>query len=518
MYRNCYLLFAAIVLSACGGDAPGEAPGSPQVSAGERMYRGGVLLSGEPMTAIVAGDVPIVGTQFSCESCHGRSGMGAAEGDFVVPPIAAQFLFNESPQPKRPAYDRDSLARLLRDGVTPSGRVLSPELMPRYELPDSDVEVLADYLESLSAGDSPGVDETTIRFATIVTDRVGSDERAAVVGVVRRFAEDINRQTRNDGERWDRGYTPESKLPTVFREWVIDEWNLTGLPSTWERQLEKYYDAAPVFAVVGGYGASSWEPVNTFCERHKLPCLYPSVDLPGRKDDDFYTVYFSRGLLLEADLIVADLAERPMQSVTQLYCDRGLAPALVAVERSLAEAGVQVESVYLDCADPTLPASIGDASILWLERAQAESLAEQGLTGRVYVSSTLLDGDPTKIDLGNEVYAAHPYRLPGKFDPAYRRFEIWAESRDVDIVSPRSQAQAFFACLVINDAVKHMGRFRIREFALDMMDHAEGLSAYVPFHPRPSFGPGQRFINKGGYILPVIDGEPAAEQATWIIP
>jgi len=110
--------------------------------------------------------------------------------------------------------------------------MLSPELMPRYVVEDADVDVLASYLKVLSASDSPGVGETTIRFATIVTEDVASDTGAAVVGVVRRFAEDINRQTRNDGERWDRGYTPESKLPTVFREWVVDEWILSGTPST----------------------------------------------------------------------------------------------------------------------------------------------------------------------------------------------------------------------------------------------------------------------------------------------
>ena len=200
------------------------------------MYRNGVLPSGEPITALVAGDVPIVGTQFSCESCHGRSGMGAAEGDYVVPSVAAQFLFAESPQPARPAYDKDSLAKLLREGVTPSGRVLSPQLMPRYQLADADVDTLLAYLETLSPGDSPGVNDSTIRFAVIVTDEPDTAERDAVVAVVRRFAEDINRQTRNDGERWDRGYTPESKLPTVFREWAIDEWVLSGAPSTWRGQ------------------------------------------------------------------------------------------------------------------------------------------------------------------------------------------------------------------------------------------------------------------------------------------
>ena len=88
------LLVAAV--SACTVSAHAQ---SSDVAAGQRMYRDGILPSGEPMTALVAGDVPVVGTQFSCESCHGRSGMGAAEGAYVVPPVAAPFLFTESPQP-----------------------------------------------------------------------------------------------------------------------------------------------------------------------------------------------------------------------------------------------------------------------------------------------------------------------------------------------------------------------------------------------------------------------------------
>ena len=145
MFRISCLFFAALLLAACGESDNDDV----SIAAGERMYRNGVLPSGEPITALVAGDVPIVGTQFSCESCHGRSGMGAAEGDYVVPSVAAQFLFAESPQPARPAYDKDSLAKLLREGVTPSGRVLSPQLMPRYQLADADVDTLLAYLETL---------------------------------------------------------------------------------------------------------------------------------------------------------------------------------------------------------------------------------------------------------------------------------------------------------------------------------------------------------------------------------
>lgn len=514
MIRNGAMLLIAIALCACSDSNNNDAA----VSAGELMYRGGILSSGEPMTALVGGDIPIIGTQFSCESCHGRSGMGASEGAYVVPPIGAQFLFNESPQPKRPAYDRASLARVLREGITPSGRALSPELMPRYEIDDADVDVLISFLATLSAGNSPGVDETTIRFATIVTEGVSDEERNGVVGVVHRFAEDINRQTRNDSGRWDRGYTPESKLPTVFRQWVVDEWVLTGPPATWTGQLERYYEEAPVFAVIGGLAEGSWEPVNAFCETNKVPCLYPSTDLPYRDDDDFYAVYFSRGLLLEADLIATHLAGEPAQAVVQVYCDPNLAPVVKSLEESLRTAGNQVTAVDFECGD-SVPTLDGDAlTVLWLDRTQLDTLPRPIPSDRLFVSSTLLDRDIENITATGEVHAAHPYRLPGKVDPAFRRFELWAKTRGIEIVSPRRQAETFFACLVLNDAVKHMGRFYIREFALDMMDHGESMSAFVPVYPRPSFGPGQRYINKGGYVLPIVNGEVVTSEAAWILP
>ena len=125
------------------------------VDVGKQMYRAGALANGQPLTAIVAGDVEILGTQFSCESCHGRSGMGATEGKYIVPPIAAQFLFEESPQPPRPAYTRATLTKLLREGVTAGGRELG-DLMPRYKLSDADIAALDAFLRTLSAGNSPG--------------------------------------------------------------------------------------------------------------------------------------------------------------------------------------------------------------------------------------------------------------------------------------------------------------------------------------------------------------------------
>ena len=517
MIRKGVPALVAIALCACSGEAPQETA----TDAGERMYRDGILASGEPMTALVGGDIPITGTQFSCESCHGRSGMGAAEGPYVVPPVAGQFLFAPSPQPERPAYDRNGLAVLLRDGITPSGRVLSPELMPRYEIGDSDVDVLMAYLENLSSANSPGVDDEVIRFATVTTDAGNRDEAQAVLSVVRRFAEDINRQTRNESERWDRLHKPESKLPTVFRDWVIDEWRLAGPPESWPEQLERFYRETPVFALVSGTGDGSWQPVSEFCERNKVACLYPSTDLPFRHEGDFYTVYFSAGLLLEARMIARHLDERSVSSVVQVYCNPEYEPVIDALNGALDN--VTTHSVSFDCARPLplehLESLSGDRSaiVLWLAPEHLEAVPDSIEAESLYVSSTLTDATPPTAP-GKTMFIAHPYRLPGKIDPAMRRFEAWAKSRDVEVTALRPQAEAYFACLVTKDAVKHMRRYFIREFALDMLDHAESLGAYLPAYDQPSFGPGQRFISKGGYVLPVVDGKIDTREARRIVP
>jgi len=490
------------------------------------MYRDGLLPSGQPLTAVVAGDVEILGTQFSCESCHGRSGMGATEGSYIVPPIAGQFLFVESPQPPRPAYTNKSLAKLLREGVTPGGRDLG-ELMPRYKMSDDNIDALSDYLRTLSAGNSPGVDDKAIHFATVITEDVNPDERAAVAKVVRRFAEDINRQTRNEAERWDRGYTPESKLHTVFREWVIDEWTLAGPEQSWRDQLETYYAEQPVFAMVSGRSEIGWGPVGRFCERHEIACLLPSVDLPEQEEGEFYTLHFSRGLELEAGLIAEHIGEAGIERVVQFYCDTAPSKAAAYLRRRLEAASIAIEDIVFDCRDglplDALPAGSRantTAVVLWTDRDSLESFDVPKPASSIYVSSTLLDAEvPESLSTAQgKVFMAHPYLLPGKADPAMSRFAAWAKTRGVEITHPRLQAEAFFACLVLNDAVKHIGRFFVRDFALDMLDHAPGLMAYLPYHPRPTVGPQQRFLTKGGYVLPIVDGSPQVAEAEWILP
>ena len=164
--------------------------------------------------------------------------------------------------------DIDASRRMYREGILPSGE-------PFTAIVAGDVPVLG----TLSSGNSPGVDDSAIRFATVFTQDVDVVEREAVLAVSNTFAEVINRQTRLESERWDRGYTPESRLPTVFREWIIEEWTLSGPPESWSGQLESYYQQQPIFAMLGGLGSGSWRPVSDFCEQQEIP--YKPSKAPG---------------------------------------------------------------------------------------------------------------------------------------------------------------------------------------------------------------------------------------------
>jgi hypothetical protein len=452
--------------------------------------------------------------------------MGASEGKYIVPPIAGRFLFAPSPQPERPAYTQDSLARLLREGETPGGRKLG-ELMPLYKLTDDEVAAMTAYLARLSFGSSPGVDDKVIRFAMVVTDDVSAEEREAVLAVLNTFVEEKNRNTRLESERWDRGTTPASRLQTVHRTWVLEEWALTGPSKSWSKQLEQRYKDAPVFAMLSGLSNSSWAPISDFCERNEIPCLFPGTDLADSDEGDFYTLYYSRGLNLEAGLIADHLATQPVSNVIQVFCGPGPAQAAAGLRALLESEAVSVDDVEFDCrGEPSadlaerIKSAPETAIVLWMGEEHFAGIADTLSSGRVYFSSTLLAGDfddPVFSTPGPK-FVAHPFRLPGRSDPALSRFKVWAKTRGIELSAPRKQSEAFFACLALKDAIAHMGRFFIRDYALDTLDHAQSLVAYLPFYARPTLGPQQRILNKGGYVLPVVDGQVVTQDAAWILP
>jgi len=177
---------------------------------GEVMYRDGILPSGEPVQAVVEGDIPVEGSMFSCAHCHMRSGLGSVEGTIISPATNGEKLYRSrkggqeftEQQKKEPPLPfpgsrhqgrlyGQTLAQAIRAGVDPGGRKLDP-IMPRYQLGGRELQILVYYLKNLSSEPSPGVTETTIRFATVVGEGVSREDRDAVLLPLETYVRDRN--------------------------------------------------------------------------------------------------------------------------------------------------------------------------------------------------------------------------------------------------------------------------------------------------------------------------------------
>lgn len=250
----------------------------------------GLLPSGQPVTGIRFDGSVISGADAACVSCHRYSGMGGIEGAIAVPPITGKFLFSDENamallDPRSPRaisradipYSIDTLARAIRQGVSRHLQPMNP-LMPRYRLDDGAMQALAAYLATLSTAYSPGVDDSAVRFATIVTPGVDSERWELTEQMIRTGFQQRN-YSQNDHSGQMR--MPLELLPHQARQWTLSVWKLQGEPDSWAAQLQAYYQREPVFAVLSGLSQAEWGPIHDFCEQQRLPCLFPHTRLPA---------------------------------------------------------------------------------------------------------------------------------------------------------------------------------------------------------------------------------------------
>jgi len=223
---------------------------------GEKMYRQGILPSGEPMNAYLQNDVLVEGTSFTCVSCHLRSGMGSIEGEIVTPPTNGNTLYRERKPyvegaefvplihnyavylSERPAYTDETLATLLTTGIDPTERSVL-DAMPRYDINDRDVAILIEYLKTLSDKPAPGVSKEHIKFATVIVE--GTDP-VAIESMLQPLQFSVDRKnslavaSKNNDRVARMGYNMLGDLHSVT--FSLLRWTLSGPPETWRKQLE----------------------------------------------------------------------------------------------------------------------------------------------------------------------------------------------------------------------------------------------------------------------------------------
>ena len=539
------LLAAAIAGAAASAEAP-TMPPDDRHELGRRMYMDGILPSGEPMTARVRGDIELSGEQVICGACHRRSGLGSSEGPQVVPGVTSYLLYepfvlptSRPPAPPviRPAYDEASIRAAIRAGIGASGQPLSP-LMPRYALGDEDLDILLHYMKTLSTAPSPGVGDEQVHFATIVADSVPAEARTAVLDVMHAFVEQKNTETRYESKRATAGPWHKDWQFKSYRKWVLHVWELTGPAAGWPAQLETAYRRQPVFAVVGGLAPGSWAPIHDFCARSRLPCLFPTTDLPVDDPADFYNVYFSRGLPLEAAAVARHMADESLGDarVVQVYADGdayGQAAAAALRDRVGARLAERVVPAGAPPAPPpafwsqALAEAEDGVLVVWLDGARLSALwpalLEAASGTRVYLSSALQEGrfDAVPDALRERVYFAHSHEMPERVTRLLLRSTGWLRTKRIySRRYRRLQGDAFFALKVAGGAMRSIGGFFLRDYFLEQIEHMVDNANYTSVYAHMSLAPDQRFVSKGCYIARVAPGEAARLTAVsdWLIP
>ena len=525
----------------------GIVPAEDRIELGRRMYEQGILPSGETMEALVRGDIRLTGEQVVCGACHRRSGMGASEGQDIVPAVTGDLLYSPLRLPtsrpplapeRRPAYTDETLKRSIRDGIGAAGEPFSP-LMPRYPLSDEELDILVDYMKTLASISAAGVTDKEIHFATIVSDNLAPETRKAFLDVFEAYFQQKNVETRNESSRAEHAPWHKAWVFGPYRKWVLHPWELKGPQASWPEQLAVQYRQQPVFAVLSGLVGGSWKPIHEFCGGAQVPCIFPVTDLPVIDEQDFYSVYLSEGMMLEAETIARNLADdKLLDEVVQVYRDgdsMGMAAA-AGLRNAVQARGGNVSELRLSEAagDPggdlwssVLGRGQNTAVILWLGKSDVETywgrVDMNAWPARVYLSTSLygVDAEGVPPAIRDRVLFVHPYELPEKLDRLLRRATGWLRAKRIYAPTERRvQADAFFALKMAGAAVKGIQGYFNQEYFVEQLEHMVDNASYTSVYPRVSLAPGQRFVAKGCYLARVSgDGIGRLEPVTeWRAP
>ena len=550
------VLLLWVVPTAFAGSGKAELTPGEKLKLGERMYREGLLPSGEPMEAFVNGDVPVSGSAFTCISCHLRSGLGSIEGDIVTPPTNGRILYQPRTlllkgfemvptvrkyalaQPERPAYTDQSLAKVIASGVDPTGRTLNP-IMPTYHVDDADMALLIGYLKTLSDQVSPGVSKGEIHFATVIAGDVDPAEVEAMLLPLDFYIAKKNGVAATlKRNPWQARMALNMLGPDLAaKKLSLARWRASGPSDTWRAQLEEYYRKDPVFALLGGISKGSWEPVHRFSEDHQIPCLFPSTEFPVISASDRYTLYFNKGIYQEGEG-----AARYLHSIYELIQGKQIVQVVEDSPegRLLAKGFLSTWHDYDHPAPITLEPKEGvhvsqeelqqvlekesPAALLLWDGAQAPAILDMLAKSPtrpqlVIVSSGLLDKGMWTLPeaVRDFTYITWPYRLPqedARYDAVLKPI---LRDKALDGRARRVFEEAYDTSLLQSQALIMMRGEYYRDFFFDSIGMIEDLD--YPLYERLTFGPGQRYASKGCYMVQLGKGEQPEliKRSDWVI-
>ena len=287
--------------------------------------------------------------------------------------------------------------------------------------------------------------------------------------------------------------------------------------------------------MISGLGGAHWEPVHRFCEREAIPCLLPNVDLPVVEDGEFYSVYFSQGVLLEARLVAARILQSngdpPAPGrIVQVYCDDDIGAAAAARLREALPPGSRLLDMPVRhdegpgaLARALARAAAGDTLVLWLRPKDLGALPRPPpALAAVYVSGLMggLENAPLATAWREVAQITYPYALPDERSLRLNYPLGWFHLRRIPVVNERVQVDTYIACSVLLETLATMLDEYVPDYLVERVEMMLDSRIVNGYYSRLGLGQGQHFASKGGYIVRFAGatGKGVAAVGPWSVP
>ena len=563
---NVRIVICTLALLPLLAMADNSADAAKLIKQGRRIYQEGILGSGAELTGSRTGNADLKGTQAACINCHRHSGMGSVEGDILIEPITGNYLFSpdkiqvSTMDPRsgkkfnqaHAAYNEGSLATAIATGTNNSGQKMQT-LMPNYPLDKEDMAALSAYLKQLSSTWSPGVDAVTIHLATVITPGVDVDRRKAFLDTLQKSVTQKNGSTLTSSSLRGRHHMTSAAdlVLGTERKWILHIWELQGTAETWTAQLNEKLKGQPVFALLSGLSNTTWEPIHNFCESNHIPCWFPSVILPVTSQS-FYNLYFSKGLILEADVFAHSLEEtHSAKRVIQIRRDDAASSAAAKhLGDALARADIAMEDRVIKVGETISATAFGkikgdDVMLFWLGKKDLESMEKLSppAVKAMYFSGDLLgEGASIPKKWRSHAHIIYPYEIPEQRQSNLTNFHAWLKSKKLPLVDEPLQAEAFFAVEFLTETLSEMLDNLYRDFLIEraesMLSRSDSVKSEqqirerqmrgktgasivqksTSIYPRLGLGVKQRFASKGAYLMHFDKAGKLVTESDWQIP
>jgi hypothetical protein len=251
------------------------------------------------------------------------------------------------------------------------------------------------------------------------------------------------------------------------------------------------------------------------------------------RETDFYSMYFSKGVELEAQLMASrireDAATGKPGRIVQIFRagDAGEAGAK-ALASALATDRLEITGRPLGAGADALTHAIRatsttDILVLWLRPDDLRQLpADPHAAAAVYFSGLLggLESAPLPAPWRKASRMTYPVDLPEG-----RRFRLnfplgWFRIRHIPIVAEQVQADTYLACGIVSELLNDMLESFYRDYLLERIESMLSRRALTGYYPRLSLAPAQRFASKGGYLVHFTEAEGPriAADTEWLVP